>query len=364
MKIAIFISDEGFGHAMRQKNIIYELIDHIPFIDITVFGKEKMDVIKDEFGDRIKYKDIFNLLITVKDVDGNLDVEKTKIKFKNWKKERDLWISKIIKMIDPKTQLIISDSVPQTSSISKELGIKQLNIQHFTWDWLYKSIYGDDEIFRLLNADYKLNGDFIFPPLTPVGNLNLHNNYQEINFIVNKNLINKASEKNLSDTNKIVLLMNNGTESLLTFVGEILEKMPNQKSWKYLLRSENLSEKSRMIALERNDVEVLTGFPNTHLAIAKSNIVLARGGYNIISELLALQKPSIILEERFNPEISSNLELAKKYSLINIGNRKNSQDLLLEMMHKVDENSFLRNRENIKCHGASEVLLKIYENLS
>ena len=39
MKISIFIADEGYGHAMRQKNIIHELLDHIPFIEITVLVK-------------------------------------------------------------------------------------------------------------------------------------------------------------------------------------------------------------------------------------------------------------------------------------------------------------------------------------
>ena len=61
MKIAIFIADEGFGHAMRQKNIIHELLDHIPFINITVYGKEKMDLIRDEFQNRISYVDVYFL---------------------------------------------------------------------------------------------------------------------------------------------------------------------------------------------------------------------------------------------------------------------------------------------------------------
>ena len=62
MKIAIFIADEGYGHAMRQKNIIHELLDHLPFLKITVYGKDKLDILRDEFEDRISYVDIFNLL--------------------------------------------------------------------------------------------------------------------------------------------------------------------------------------------------------------------------------------------------------------------------------------------------------------
>ena len=119
MKIAIFVADEGYGHAMRQKNIIHELLDHLPFLKITVFGKDKLDILKDEFEDRIAYVDIFNLLLTAKDEKGNLDVENTKDLFYEWYKNRNDWINKTLSYIDPETELIISDSVPQISKYQK-----------------------------------------------------------------------------------------------------------------------------------------------------------------------------------------------------------------------------------------------------
>ena len=50
----------------------------MPFLKITVYGKDKLDILRDEFEDRISYVDIFNLLLTAKDTLGNLDVENTK----------------------------------------------------------------------------------------------------------------------------------------------------------------------------------------------------------------------------------------------------------------------------------------------
>ena len=189
MKISIFIADEGYGHAMRQKNIIHELLDHIPFVEITVYGKDKLDLINDEFKEALNYVDIFNLMITSKDKLGNLDIENTKSRFIEWFSSKDIWYSNVIKHIDPSTDLIISDSVPQVSQIAKELKIKLLNIQHFTWDWLYRSLYGEDHIFRELNNYYLNWGEFIFPPLTPIDNLKMHNNFLPIDFIVNRRLI-------------------------------------------------------------------------------------------------------------------------------------------------------------------------------
>ena len=91
MKIAIFIADEGYGHAMRQKNIIHELLDHIPFIEITVFGKDKLDLINDEFKESLNYVYIFNLIRTIKDNHGNLNIKETKDSFNQWFVRKNEW---------------------------------------------------------------------------------------------------------------------------------------------------------------------------------------------------------------------------------------------------------------------------------
>ena len=91
-----------------------------------------------------------------------------------------------------------------------------------------------------------------------------------------------------------------------------------------MLRSEQLNKGDKNIALERDDVKIITGMSNTHLAISNADIVLARGGYNILSELIALNKKSLIIEEENNPEIVSNLELAENFKNLIITNHKNA----------------------------------------
>ena len=134
--------------------------------------------------------------------------------------------------------------------------------------------------------------------------------------------------------------------------------MPTQKDWKFLLRSEYLSEKDKKQALKRNDFKIITGLKNTHMEIANSDIVLARGGYNIICELLALNKPSVIIDEKHNPEIESNLNLAKNYKNIQISIKKDAIQMLNELIKSYDK--FPRSKvSEFSCIGASQVLLKI-----
>ena len=360
MKIAIFIADEGYGHAMRQKNIIHELLDHLPFLKITVYGKDKLDILKDEFEERISYVDIFNLLLTAKDQLGNLDVENTKDLFNEWFRNRSEWIEKTIKFLDPNTDLIISDSVPQVSEVAKKFKIRQLNVQHFTWDWLYHSLYGPDDIFKRLNQDYSQWGEFVFPPLTPIKNLEMHNNHTKIGLIVNRRLVRFTNKNKINDfsAEKSVLLMNNGTQSLSSLITRILFEMPYQEGWKFLLRSEYLSGKDKTQALKRNDFKIITGLTNTHMEIANSDIVMARGGYNIICELLALNKPSVIIDEKHNPEIESNLMLAKNYKNIQISFKQDAIKRLNFLMQCYKDIDDFKGSE-ISCIGASQVLLKI-----
>ena len=119
-------------------------------------------------------------------------------------------------------------------------------------------------------------GEFVFPPLTPVQNLKMHNNHTKIGLIVNRRLVRFTNKINDFSAEKSVLLMNNGTQSLSSLITRILFEMPYQEGWKFLLRSEYLSGKDKSQALKRNDFKIITGLTNTHMEIANSDIVMAR----------------------------------------------------------------------------------------
>tara|TARA_B100000242_G_C43035738_1_gene482881 strand:+ start:194 stop:1288 length:1095 start_codon:yes stop_codon:yes gene_type:complete len=364
MKISIFIADEGYGHAMRQKNIIHELLDHIPFVQITVFGKDKLDLISDEFKEALNYIDIFSLMVTVKDDLGNLDIKNTQESFKQWSNNKDDWCSKVIKYIDPKTDLIISDSVPQVSRVAKELNIKLLNIQHFTWDWLYLKLYEEDGIFKELNYCYKDWGQFVFPPLTPIDNLKMYPNFIPIDFIVNRRLIRQTKSYLGKKGNfRNILLMNNGTNSLSTVIEKIIKELPPNKNWNILLRSDCLSENIKEIAFRRNDVKIINGLNNVHLSIANADLIVARGGYNIVSEILALNKQSLIIEERNNPEVISNLELIKSFKSMTLSTKENALSSLKKLIQRENENRSINHSEKLSSLGACQVVLKIFNYL-
>ncbi len=77
-KCAIFISDVGFGHMVRQRQIIFELLKQFNKISITVFHMRNIQVLKKSFGNKIRYVKNFNNIALCKTPSGLLDISNTK----------------------------------------------------------------------------------------------------------------------------------------------------------------------------------------------------------------------------------------------------------------------------------------------
>ena len=65
-KVAIFISDDGFGHLVRQRVLINEILKLKEKVNITISTKNKIKYLKKDFGNKINYHKNFNNIITIK----------------------------------------------------------------------------------------------------------------------------------------------------------------------------------------------------------------------------------------------------------------------------------------------------------
>ena len=64
-KICIFISDDGYGHIIRQSAIISILLKKIKNIQITVVTKSKIILLKEKFGNQILFDEYYNNISTI-----------------------------------------------------------------------------------------------------------------------------------------------------------------------------------------------------------------------------------------------------------------------------------------------------------
>ena len=93
LKVAFLISDEGYGHVVRQREIIRYLLKNVKNIKIKVFTSKKLIILKETFGTRIEYADIYNNIHTRK-IDGSLNVKETK-KFLSMELNSKQWMKKM-----------------------------------------------------------------------------------------------------------------------------------------------------------------------------------------------------------------------------------------------------------------------------
>ena len=89
IKLAIFISDVGFGHMARQRKIIYESFKQIKNIEITIINSSVIKLIKEEFKERCNYLNLNNNIKLYKTKLGKLDILKTRKSFKNWRVRKE-----------------------------------------------------------------------------------------------------------------------------------------------------------------------------------------------------------------------------------------------------------------------------------
>lgn len=300
----IFISDVGFGHMVRQRSIISELLKLYNNIEITVFNHTHLAHLKKKFKNKILYVDTFNNILLKKKGDGGLDIIACEKNLKIWEKKLDFWLKKNEKYF-PKFDFIISDCVPQAFLLSKKYNIKSFCVCHYTWDWFFEKICksGKNEISKLQEC-FKHVTHFFFPPLTPNENfLKYKNKSSKVNFIIGK--FKKKNNQNF----KLCSIFDNGTKVLSKLIQETISYLKFSKNIIFFVNIENLRNAEKKKVYESKNIIPVNGLKEMHESLNETDFIVARGGFNTISESLVLRIPALFSEEKQNPEVQGNINL-------------------------------------------------------
>ncbi len=313
-KIGFFISDDGFGHVVRQSSIIKELLSKKKKnIEIHIFGKSILSKIKHNFSNKVIYNNFDNVIKTVKKKNGPLDIKKTHKIFNIWKKKNNLLINRV-KLRIKDFDLIISDSVPHVISAASDLNIKVLNISHFTWDWFYLKTFGNDKIYKKLEYCYNKTSQFLFPPLTESFLLNKYKNkITEINFIITDSFTKKNYLKN--NEKKTCIIMDNGSKVLSKKILKILDYLNKFDDLNFIICGNSFNLRTIKSIKKIKHFKIEKNLKKIHKYISSSKFLVARGGYNTITECLILKKPTLLYKETKNIEVKKNVDLLVKMKL-------------------------------------------------
>ena len=119
LKCKVYLSDEGFGHLVRQEAIIKSMLRLNNKIHFTIQTKNKFKFAVEKFSNykNISYIEKFN------------NIEKTRYYFDNYLNNSETFILEELK--DFNYDFVISDAVPEAHQIAKIAKVPSFLIFHY-----------------------------------------------------------------------------------------------------------------------------------------------------------------------------------------------------------------------------------------
>tara|TARA_B100001287_G_C22675556_1_gene527446 strand:- start:1203 stop:2360 length:1158 start_codon:yes stop_codon:yes gene_type:complete len=369
-KIAIFISDEGFGHSVRQKTIIAELFRQNKNAQVTIFNKKRLLFLKEYYGNKLEYLSYPITLNTIKNKKGELDIIKTKRILKNWPKISSISIKQLLKNKKKLNfDLIISDLVPEAFQLAKILKIPSFGIARFAWDWFfYKSEFKKLKETQKIRDSLNLANKIYFPTFIKNKTLSNNNpNFQETNLIFNRDFFKEGTSEFFKSNNDYkCLIMDNGTKTNSSLIQQTIKFLKTMPNIDFYLSIDNFSDQLKTYIAEQKNLIPIQGLKNMHRLISYVDFLVARGGFNTITEILIFKKPALLIDEKNNPEIRENLDQMKKFNYCSIMKQSSFRHNFQKKITSFIRND-MKNIENnlkskrIRANGAKQIVTNIFE---
>ena len=368
--VGIFISNEGYGHSVRQKNIIIELINKYPKSSFTIFNYYRLSFLKEYFGNKMRFISFPDTLSTIKKKNGELDLKKTKKIIKKWpqqsKKNVEFLVRKKFNF-----DFIISDLVPEAFRFAKIKKIPSFGLARFTWDWFfYNSKLRNLETLPLISKDLKLANKIYFPSFTKDKILSNHFSLtKKTNLILNKKTFKENTFEFSKSTNKYkCLIMDNGTKTNSELIKKTIPYLNKNKDIDFYIAVDNYDLTLKNYVAEQKNLVPISGLKNMHRLIEYVDFLVARGGFNTVTEILIFKKPALLIEEKNNPEIDKNLFQMRKLGYAAIMKQSSFKKkfnnrikyFLKKEMHSIKN---VLNLRNFKSNGAKQIVNDIIKTL-
>ena len=350
MKCKIYLSDEGFGHLVRQEAIIKQL-DLIQKIDITIQTKEKIKFAREKFKEKAKYIEKHNGIQTTKTASGKLNVVKTINTFKKYISELDDIIAEEIEEVKKNNyDFIISDSVPHAHYVAHKCNIPSFGVFHFDWAWFCRnSIFVNDSIINRIEQLYESSTMLYTPPFCPKSIIKRYKNIKEVSFVINS-----FDKIDIEDTpRKKVLIMDNGTSNLSQVIIANLDNISMLDKYIFYIDS-------KLVKQEADNIKKVDGLKKIHSLIPHVDLVIARAGFNTLTESLITKTPGLFVSESMNAEIRHNINCITDKDLCGTISPDNFMNNFLDCFSKFMKVDYERISKNLKksnynSNGAKEI---------
>jgi hypothetical protein len=358
MKAKVYLSDEGFGHIVRQRAVISELMKMKPDLNITLQTHQHFNFAKENIK-ASHFIDRFNNIVWHKSGDNSPDLVKMKNYYDGYL-DISAGFSKV--EMEEKYDFLISDFVYEAFGLAKAKKIPGFGVAHFTWDWFFSKLYPSPVSAKVYEYFFKMAKEadlLFFPPFTPKEILqHFKKNAIQVPLIVREDV----KHKYWPDTGgrKKILVMDSGA-------GLMKESIMKAFTSKRMEHSDYFFSTSYSFPIENSYT-----IPSTDLLIdyvRDADLVIGRAGFNTISECLAARVPMLLISEAMNPEMEHNIIELMKERLGSFVGMKDFENDLCGFLNRFFDKEYELLLQTIRQHeihtnGAKVIASKILDYVS
>ncbi|MFN5619946.1 MAG: glycosyltransferase [Flavobacteriales bacterium] len=358
MHFKVYLSDEGFGHIVRQRAIVEVLRESLPDLQLTLQTETHIDTAGNYFpGAKLLKR--FNNIQWDKQANGSPDLLQISKRYENYLALSKSYIEQECDEFD--YDAILSDFVYEAFAVGRRKGKKSFGVAHFTWDWFFSKLYPPPvhtDVIRHFMQMADMATRLYFPPFTPE---EIIHHYRGKALEVPLILHGKIDHKAVGESAKFkVLIMDSGAGILSESIRKALRNVAHLDEFLFFVSDKFQTDQENVRYIQQNALMVDY--------VADMNLVIGRAGFNTISECIGLRTPMLLLGEAMNPEMNENIVLLKKQhlgSFISMQTFESGLGLYLPafLKHEYNMIKHMMNEHQIATNGAEIIKNDILNHL-
>jgi hypothetical protein len=304
-KCKVYLSDEGYGHIVRQRCVIAELQRVLPGSSIQVQTSVHLEAAK-RMIQGVEFVDKYNNITWDKHAGGSPDTAAIELRYHNHQSKAESMIQEEASGLE--FDFLLSDFVYEAFKIGKLNNIPAYGVAHFTWDWFFSKMYPPPVSTNLIKFWMSCALDakrLYFPPFTPEEIVRFYGpKALQVPLILHRGI----ERKPLDESGKFkILIIDSGAGVLNDSIQSALTHVSELNDYIFYVSSRHFREQKNLRFIP--ETEMLADY------VASMDLVIGRAGFNTISECIGMRTPMLLIGEAMNPEMTENITMLKKRHL-------------------------------------------------
>jgi hypothetical protein len=142
LRLAVFVSPHGFGHAARAAAVLAALREQRPRLAVTVYTTVPRWFFAESLSFSVFHRELACDVGLVQKSALEEDLPATVARLEElWTQTRDLLSKGVVSEVrDSGAEAVVCDIAPLGLTVAREAGLPSILVESFTWDWIYEPL--------------------------------------------------------------------------------------------------------------------------------------------------------------------------------------------------------------------------------